>query len=433
MSITSAQLYLITAFKKPEELPDRATEAQVAEFNKKSQSVLVMSITSAQLYLITAFEKPADAWVALRNHFERDTFVNKLIQKERYFRMEMKEGTPVESHIKAMKKLTDKLAAIKAPIAEEDQVVTLLDSLPSSFSNLVTALEARDTVSLSYVQQSLIHEEQQLKGDRSSSMTTRSGQAVAADEKQEKSKKACYLCGELGHFQRNCPKGHNKRRSWKPKHKAKTAREESSESEKAFGSTTSQSHNSGSWIIDSGASSHMTHDKELLVNYEEFKEPQKRSLGDGQTVKAYGKGDTHFAMAFKMSDSKEIKMCNALLCSRSGLQLVFCQSNNCKGEFSEVRRNKMQDSKQERYHAGNGAFRDKLYYLDCRTTTQDQIANASKCQTGSPEADLWPQCLGHLNEHQLKEMICQKLVTGMKFPKYVKVSFCKKCVKGKMA
>ena len=33
---------------------------------------------------------------------------------------------------------------IKAPIAEEDQVVTLLGSLSSSYSTLVTALETRD-------------------------------------------------------------------------------------------------------------------------------------------------------------------------------------------------------------------------------------------------------------------------------------------------
>ena len=65
--------------------------------------------------------------------------------------MEMAEGTSMEEHIKTMKELTDRLAAINAPIAEEDQVVTLLGSLPPSYSALVTALEARDAVTLSYV------------------------------------------------------------------------------------------------------------------------------------------------------------------------------------------------------------------------------------------------------------------------------------------
>ena len=51
----------------------------------------------------------------------------------------------MEAHLKSMKELTDKLSAIGAPIAEEDQVVTLLGSLPQSYSTLVTALEARLT------------------------------------------------------------------------------------------------------------------------------------------------------------------------------------------------------------------------------------------------------------------------------------------------
>ena len=42
----------------------------------------------------------------------------------------MKEGTLIEAHLKHMKEFTDKLAAIGAPISEEDQVVTLLGSLP---------------------------------------------------------------------------------------------------------------------------------------------------------------------------------------------------------------------------------------------------------------------------------------------------------------
>ena len=72
----------------------------------------------------------------------------------------MKEGTSVDQHLKHMKDIADKLAAIGAPISEEDQVVTLLGSLPRSFATLVTAIEARmDGVSLDYIQQVLIHEE----------------------------------------------------------------------------------------------------------------------------------------------------------------------------------------------------------------------------------------------------------------------------------
>ena len=55
------------------------------------------------------------------------------------FRTEMKEGTSIETYLKHMKELTDKLAAIGAPIEEKDQVVTLLGSLPTSYCTLVSS------------------------------------------------------------------------------------------------------------------------------------------------------------------------------------------------------------------------------------------------------------------------------------------------------
>ncbi len=78
--------------------------------------------------------------------------------------MEM-EITSVEKHLKEMKELTDQLAVVGVPTAE-DQVVTLLGSMPKKFSTLVTALQARgdDDLSVSYVQQALIHEEHKFSG-----------------------------------------------------------------------------------------------------------------------------------------------------------------------------------------------------------------------------------------------------------------------------
>ena len=85
---------------------------------------------------------------------------NKLFLKKKYFRTEMKDGTSMEAHLKHTKEITDNLAAIGSPINEEDQVVTLLGSLPQSFSTIVTALEARaDDITLNFMQQALTHEE----------------------------------------------------------------------------------------------------------------------------------------------------------------------------------------------------------------------------------------------------------------------------------
>ena len=126
------------------ELAGDAAEEVAEKFRAEQQkafSTIVLSISSSLLYLITSCELPKDAWDTLKKHFERDTLANKLFLKKQYFRKEMSEGTPINDHLKEMKLLADRLASIGAPVSEEDQVVTLLGSLPASFSTVVTALE----------------------------------------------------------------------------------------------------------------------------------------------------------------------------------------------------------------------------------------------------------------------------------------------------
>ena len=123
-----------------------------------------MSVSTSQLYLITSCEEPKEAWDTLKKHFEREALANKLFLKKQYFRKEMSEGNSIDVHLKEMKELTDELSSIGAPISEEDQVITLLGSLPPSFSTVATALKARvDDLTMDFVQQQLIHHERKLK------------------------------------------------------------------------------------------------------------------------------------------------------------------------------------------------------------------------------------------------------------------------------
>ena len=126
------------------------------------------------------------------------------------------------------------------------------------------------------------------------------------------------MCGEPGHFRWDCPKNRSQNVS-KSNHKAKSVstefHEEShsdAESDEVFYGVLSQSYNLRGWIVDSGASSHMTQSKQFLVDYEGFDKPQKACPGDGRTVEAFGRGNIHFRMVFKMSKPKEVTTYNAL-------------------------------------------------------------------------------------------------------------------------
>ena len=107
----------------------KLAKTKFCDESQKAISKVVMAISTPQLYLVTSCEEPKDVWDFLKKHFERETLANKLYLKKLYFQKEMKEVTSMEVHLKEMKKITDKLASIGAPISEEDQVVTLLAKL----------------------------------------------------------------------------------------------------------------------------------------------------------------------------------------------------------------------------------------------------------------------------------------------------------------
>jgi hypothetical protein len=349
--------------------------------------------------------------------------------------MEMKEGTSVEAHLKSMKELTDKLAAIGAPISEEDQVVTLLGSVPHSYSTLVTALEARvDDVSLSYVQQALIHEERK-KSVGLGNLPVGGGesgrQQSALVGRQGKGRRLrCYGCGGEGHFRRDCPK---RRESSNP-HTDKPVTEEShshSEPDQSTGAflASGKSHGTTGWLVDSGASSHMTCKRELLQDYKELQTPEKVSLGDGRTVEAIGVGNVHMSMQFKVSDPKKCVMYRVLYVPKLACSLFSVKAAASRGNVVLFSATKCWIRNSRGNLCGMGTLQNKMYQLNCEPVLQEHASVASE---NANDVDLWHQRLGHPSESVLKEIVTHELVSGVKIPKRVELSFCEGCVEGKM-
>ena len=440
---------------RSETLPEDSSAQVRAEFEKKEQkalSTIALVVSTPQLYLITSCEKPKDAWDALRNHFERKTLANKLYLKKQYFQSEMKEGTSIEAHLKYMKEITDKLASIGAPIPEEDQVVTLLGSLPQGYCTLVTALEARadGDLRLTHVQQALIHEEIKIKEKLESTGTLSTEQTSAMISSQgnyKPWKPKCYACGQPGHFRRDCPK-RREHSSPGADHKARTAGKKSSEQtmtedksdsetsdtvEAFTASISSATHQMDRWLIDAGASSHMTSERNILTNYEEFVQRQKVSLGDGRTVDALGIGDVHVNMHFKISKSKKCVIYHVPYVPELACNLFSVRAAATKGKHVKFGQSHCWIEDANGKLCGMGSMIDKLYRLNCELATQQHNTkeHAAVISEGN-DMDLWHQRLGHLCEQQLKYMVNKELVTGLNLSKVTKMSFCEGCVEGKM-
>ena len=306
-----------------EKLEDTASALQKKEFNKKSQmafSTIVMAVSSSQLYLITSCERPNDAWGALKTQFERDSLANKILMKKTYFRMEMEEGMLVSDHLKKMKEITDRLAAIGAPISEEDQVVTLLGSLPESYSTLVTALEARgESLKLGYVQEALIHEEQKRNStfgqmkcrEREFPENALVGGAPRKSKALNKSLK-CYGCGETGHFRRNCARYKYPKSRSNHEVKMVESQQDNDSSDDTFAAFMELPSSKEKWLLDSGASSHMTRNRDLFIEYEDLKTSENVGVGDGRVLTAVGIGSIKLDMILLPGDLNTVTLTNVL-------------------------------------------------------------------------------------------------------------------------
>jgi len=328
--------------------------------------------------------------------------------------------------------------------------VALLISLPASYQTLVTALGAKgDDLTLEFVQQALVSEELKrqvstsaAEGDQNSALRVNKGTAKPFRGR-------CYTCNQEGHKSYECPKKLAKpskgpvNKHCRMLHSAKTVNEDStcnksSESEsELFLRATGQTENEKRqyWIIDSGASRHMTSNNNMLADYCEFDVPEAVMLGDGRRVEALGCGRVRIyvetCLGIKTTMIGGVLYVPKLACNLFSVGAVIqkwhivqfgqncCWVKNSRGTV-----------------IARGSLVNRMYQLNCETKPTDHsmsIADASVDKDKRKRLNLWHQRLGHSNVQQLKQTVAKCHVTGIDLSDSDRLDFYEGCVEGKMS
>ena len=314
-------------FSQGIEEPPATTESQAVRNafqlrSDKAYSLIALSVSKALQVHIMSTTDPATAWKILQEHFEFLSVAQAVRLNRKFYAANMNEGDDLLEHITYMTSLAEQLKELKEEISSRKFATVLLGSLPDSYENFISSLNARSIEELRWedIKGSLVEEyiKRKEKDERKSSSTNdalyatygpgrnqrgNSGRArgrpnfrgagmsrgSSFENNRDGSKNPrCYKCNELGHIVKNCPLSKKNAIHSNIAEESKSEVQSTNE-EMALTSSTKYKLSNG-WYIDSGASKHMTFNKDVIQDYMEYKESLSVRIGDDSVIKAYGEG-----------------------------------------------------------------------------------------------------------------------------------------------
>jgi transposase InsO family protein len=409
----------------------------VKEYNrraKKALTIIGLSLVNSQLAHIKRCKGPAEAWKALCNIHETKSLSNILFVRRKFFTIKMQEGDDLMAHINHVKELADQLMSFEVPVREEDIVMTLLESLPSSFDNLIIALETLrlEDLTMAFVTARMMHEvtkrkEKENHGDDAALFSKQNKGGSSSTRAESRS---CFNCGKVGHLARNCSKPKKWERDNANQAKDKeNANHVKEEDDYAF-ATHDGPHVKSlcKWIMDSGATKHMTPHRVAFNTYEVIS-PRNVHLGDDSVVDAVGVGSIVVDVLVRgqvkkmtIKDVLHVPKLQANLFSvskfvSSGLKVHFnvdgCTLTAPNGNVLVV-----------------APCEGNLYQVTFTKVHEADAANIAQSSSKVGATELWHRRLGHLNVRSVRFL--QSMVSGMTLGKdEASMPFCEGCVQGK--
>lgn len=272
-----------------------AGETALATFLEKDEqahSLIGPCVEDSQLVHIRTKTTAKEAWVTLREYHQRNTLGNKVTLMRKICGLKLAEKGNVETHLAELANLFQKLTDLgENQLNENWKVAITLSSLPVSYDSLISALEARPDadLTLSFVHSKLIEYAKRKENNGSGSSNENSDTVLKTTERKLK----CFFCKKTSHVKKDCfkykewLKRQSKGENTKSSDKVNSV-EESNDTLFTV-STANGSNDDNNWIVDSGATSHVINNPNLMVKFD-TQHKSKIDVANGGTESVHGKG-----------------------------------------------------------------------------------------------------------------------------------------------
>lgn len=419
-------------------------DAALAEtWNTKDRKALTsirLRVSSSMISHIMGATTSKDAWDTLKNVFNTQGPLAKILARRKLLRYAVEEGGTMEEEVRNMRKLKEELTLLGATVTDDEFSLTILTALPASWDPFISSMGSTIPSSSEIIGRILAEDAR--RKDRQEPTT-----ALIAKSGRQPSRKPkfrtgvfCHGCGKEGHIKPECdedPKPRHEKRAPPKKRASRTynveadehSGEDSTEDYVFFAEAEEETESEvrtlvaqgETWLADSATQRHIVRDRSLFITYTEVSTPL-RGVG---THTAIGRGDVRINFVSKVGHVPII-LRNALHVPDMEYNLISLGrltgaglSYHSEGEYLLI--------KDLDRTIGKGRKTGHLYHM----AVKRPVVHALAARTSRSWYE-WHVALGHLNRQQLAQMHRDNLVDGMDVDTSSDIEFeCDACTQAK--
>lgn len=426
MLLTRDDLWEVISADRPE-----GEDQQWIKKDKQARATISLLVEDDQLIHIRQESTAKDMWTALQRVHEGSSLNSKLFLLRKLYQMRFNKGKTMQEHISALLEITIQLRSMGEEIKSNHIVAILLCSLPDTYSALINALEMRPEaeITLDFVKNRLIEEYQRRKelAECNTESDTEKALKMADTKPHTRETRVCFRCKKVGHLKKDCTiwmteQHRPPERLHKQRVKATLTDTGAHNWNGTFKATVTQL--SEKWYVDSGATSHMTNNKDFFTELD-LSHKETIYLADGTNIIAEGKGNGKFLCSKGNGSYAEIPVTDVLYVPKLEGALLSVKNLVEKGLTVKFQNNKcfIQNGRET---LATGRIKEHLYCLD--------IAAQQAKLSAQKHADCihkWHRRLGHRHPDCIKEMQRRDLARDLTVSDCSEMMKCQCCIKAK--
>lgn len=349
----------------------------------KAQAVVGLTLPDELLENVREVKTAKEMWQSICDVFERHTLLNKLSARRKFYTATKQEEESVLQFSNRIRQLAATLKSMSVTVDESEMAMAMLNGLPDAYDPLISALDAiggqDEKLEFDYVKSRVIQEEQR-SDIRAGQAATRAESAALVSQRKERP--VCTHCKKKGHLASKCwelyPHLNPRKNNNTNEETAFFAKRNAAEDLDVVCLLAKLSNSSDqvkvnpeiNWIIDSGCSNHMTHDKNLFSSYSAVEETQFVELGNNDKARIVGKGTVRIQIKVN-GVSRTCVLMEAMHVPELGFNLVSVPALD-KKKLSTTFEGQRCFIKSKSTLLATGTMLGNLYLLDVETHSTDR-------------------------------------------------------------